>query len=65
MPGSVGFIFLALPDSIPWGFFLVGVLLNLGSAAPNYSRKPSMRSSNLVIEGSSLIILYVPHVHSI
>ena len=39
-----GVIFLALPILAPWGFFW-GFLLNLGFTAPNYLRRPPMRSS--------------------
>ena len=39
MLGLVGFIFLALPILVPWRIFWF-FLLYLGSAAPNYSRKP-------------------------
>ena len=44
IPSSVGFIILALPILAPWELFVV-FWLTLGSMAPNYSRKPLMRSS--------------------
>ena len=44
MPGSVGFIFLILPILASWRFFWF-FLLNLDSTAPNYLRRPLMRSS--------------------
>ena len=41
---SGGFIFLALAVLAPWWFFIFIFLLNLGSTAPNYPRRPLMRS---------------------
>jgi hypothetical protein len=40
-----GVHFSGPPHFGPFGIFLVFFGLNLGSAAPNYSRKPPMRSS--------------------
>ena len=45
MPGSVGFVFLALPVLVPWRLFLGFFIAKFGSVIPNYSRKPPMRSS--------------------
>ena len=42
---SVGFIFLTLPILAPRELFLVFFLLSLSSTAPNYPRRPHIRSS--------------------